>query len=133
MGIFTTNAYTVPKCIDSLCQSQLNLGGNGLTMCIRGNTVNANVRHIRKSILPILRRYGVSKAGLFGSVVSSQMLPESDIDILVQIDKDISLLDFVGMKLELEEALNRNVDLVEYDTIKPLLREKVLQQQEMIL
>ena len=95
--------------------------------------MNANVQRIRESILPILRRYGVSKAGLFGSVVNDQMQPESDIDILVQIDKDISLLDFVGMKLELQEALNRNVDLVEYDTIKPLLRERVLRQQETIL
>ena len=102
-------------------------------MCIRSNTVNASVQHIRQSILPILRRYGVSKTGLFGSVVNKQMQPESDIDILVQIDKDISLLDFVGMKLELEEALNRSVDLVEYDTIKPLLRERILQQQETIL
>ena len=95
--------------------------------------MNVNVQQKKQSILPILRRYGVSKAALFGSVVSSRMLPESDIDILVQIDKDISLLDLVGMKLELEEVLNRNVDLVEYDTIKPLLRERVLQQQEIIL
>ena len=95
--------------------------------------MNVNVQQKKQSILPILRRYGVSKAGLFGSVVSNQMLPESDIDILVQIDQDISLLDFVGMKLELEEALNRSVDLVEYDTIKPLLRERVLQQHEIIL
>ena len=100
---------------------------------LRSNSVNASVQHIRKSILPILRRYGVSKAGLFGSVVSNQMLPDSDIDILVQIDKDISLLDFVGMKLELEEALNTSVDLVEYDTIKPLLRDRILKQEEIIL
>ena len=102
-------------------------------MCVRNNTVNVNVRHIRESILPVLRRHGVSKAGLFGSIVNNDMRPESDIDILVQIDKDISLLDFVGMKLELEEALDRSVDLVEYDTIKPLLRERVLRQQEIIL
>ena len=95
--------------------------------------MNVNVQQIKQSILPILRRYGVSKAGVFGSVVSNEMLPESDIDILVQIDKDISLLDFVGMKLELEEALNRSVDLVEYDTIKPLLRDRILNKQEIIL
>jgi len=43
------------------------------------------------------------------------------------------LLDFVGMKLELEEAINRKVDLVEYETIKPLIREKILSEQVVIL
>ncbi len=62
-----------------------------------------------------------------------QMQPGSDIDILVQIDSDIGLLEFVGLKLELEEALNKNVDLVEYDTINPLLRESILKEQRVIL
>ncbi len=44
------------------------------------------------------------------------MREDSDIDILVEIEKDISLLDFVGLKLEIEEALGRKVDLVEYNT-----------------
>ena len=95
--------------------------------------MNTYVAQIRQSVLPILRRYGVSKAALFGSIVRGQMQPGSDIDILVQIDSDIGLLEFVGLKLELEEALNKNVDLVEYDTIKPLLRESILKEQEVIL
>jgi predicted nucleotidyltransferase len=95
--------------------------------------MNTYIERIKQSILPILRRYGVSKAALFGSVVRGQMQADSDIDILVQIDSDISLLEFVGLKLELEEALNKNVDLVEYDTIKPLLRENILKEQEAIL
>ena len=95
--------------------------------------MNTYLERIKQSILPILRRYGVSKAALFGSVVRGQMQADSDIDILVQIDSDISLLEFVGLKLELEEALNKNVDLVEYDTIKPLLRENILKEQEAIL
>ncbi len=95
--------------------------------------MNAHIGQIRQSILPILQRYGVSKAALFGSIVTDQMRPDSDIDILVQIDSDISLLDFVGLKIELEEVLKRSVDLGEYDTIKPLLRERILKEQEMIL
>ena len=91
------------------------------------------IEQIKRKILPILRRYGVKRIGLFGSCVRGEMTPDSDIDILVDIEKDISLLDFVGIKLELEEALNRKVDLVEYSTIKPLLRESILSQQEIIL
>ena len=92
-----------------------------------------DIGQIRQSMLPILQRYGISKAALFGSVVTDQMRADSDIDILVQIDKDISLLEFVGLKLELEEALKRSVDLVEYDTIKPRLRDRILKEQQVIL
>jgi predicted nucleotidyltransferase len=95
--------------------------------------MNSYIEQMKESILPILRRYGVSKAALFGSIVKNQIQPESDIDILVQIDNDISLLDFVGLKIELEETLNRNVDLVEYDTIKPLIRDRILKEQQVIL
>jgi len=91
------------------------------------------IEQIKRQILPILRRYGVKRVGLFGSCVRGEMTPDSDIDILVDIEKDISLLDFVGIKLELEEVLNRKVDLVEYSTIKPLLRESILSRQEIIL
>lgn len=58
---------------------------------------------------------------------------ESDIDILVEIDKDISLLDFVGLKLEIEETLGKKVDLVEYSTIKPPLRDNILKEEVAIL
>ncbi|OPY29217.1 MAG: hypothetical protein A4E27_00198 [Methanobacterium sp. PtaU1.Bin242] len=47
----------------------------------------------------------------------------------MEIDKDISLLDFVGIKLEIEEKLGRKVDLVEYSTIKPLLKENILKEE----
>ena len=95
--------------------------------------MSTNINQIKESILPILQRYGVSKAALFGSVVKNRMRTNSDIDILVQIDKDISLLDFVGLKLELEQALKTDVDVVEYETIKPLLRETILKEQQVIL
>lgn len=92
-----------------------------------------DIEEIKRKILPILQPYGVKKIGLFGSCVRGKIREDSDIDILVEIDKDISLLDFVGLKLEIEEALGRKVDLVEYNTIKPLLRERILKEQVVIL
>ena len=92
-----------------------------------------DIGDIREKILPILRRYGVKKAGLFGSYVRGEAREDSDIDILVEIEKDISLLDFVRIKLEIEEALGMKVDLVEYDTIKPLLRDRILSEQVVII
>lgn len=92
-----------------------------------------HIEEIKRRIIPILQHYGVKRAGLFGSWVRGEMREDSDIDILVEIEKDISLLDFVGIKLELEEALGRKIDLVEYNTIKPLLKERILKEQLVIL
>ena len=92
-----------------------------------------DIEEIKRKTLPILQRYGVKKIGLFGSCVRGEMREDSDVDMLVEIEKDISLLDFVGLKIEIEEALGRRVDLVEYNTIKPLLKERILKEQVVIL
>jgi hypothetical protein len=95
--------------------------------------VELNLEQVRARVVPVLERYGAKRAGLFGSYVRGQLREDSDIDILVQIEKDISLLDFIGIKLEIEESLGRKVDLVEYDTIKPLLRDIILGEEVRIL
>jgi predicted nucleotidyltransferase len=64
-----------------------------------------NVEEIKKQqIKPILRKYGVKKASIFCSAVRREVKESSDADILVKIDRDISFLDFVALKLELESA-----------------------------
>jgi predicted nucleotidyltransferase len=95
--------------------------------------MSPSVEEIRQTVVPILRRYGVTRAAVFGSAVTGRLRPESDIDILVRLGQDVSLLGFVGLKLDLEQALGRRVDLVEYDMIRPRLRERILQEQETIL
>ncbi len=92
-----------------------------------------NIEEIKKKVLPILKKYGVKRAGIFGSVVRGEETEKSDIDILVEIEGRVSLLDFVGLKLELEEALGRNVDLGEYSTIKPIIKEQILSEEVAIL
>ncbi len=92
-----------------------------------------NIEEIKGKILPILKKYGVTRAGIFGSVVRGEAREESDIDILVEIESRMSLLDFVGLKLELEEALGKPVDLGEYSEIKPIIKEQILEEEVPIL
>jgi uncharacterized protein len=92
-----------------------------------------DINKIKQKILPILQDYGIKRLALFGSCVRDEMDKDSDIDILVDIEADISLLDFVGLKQKIEEALGRKVDLVEYDTLKPILREMILKEQVVLL
>ena len=81
----------------------------------------------------MLRKHDVRKAGVFGSVARGEATPESDIDLLVDAPKDISLLDFIHIMHELEDVLGRKVDLAEYDAIKPTLRERILAEEIKIL
>ena len=89
---------------------------------------------IKTKITPILKKHGVTKAAFFGSMARGEASENSDVDILVEIkDEDMSLLDFIRLKMEIEEALGKKVDLVEYSTLKPLIREKILKEQVGIL
>ena len=94
---------------------------------------NSGLESVKQKILPILQSHGVTKAGIFVSFARGEARGSSDIDVLVELEDDLSLLDFVGIKLELEEALGRKIDLVEYDMIKPSLRERILDEQVVIL
>jgi predicted nucleotidyltransferase len=92
-----------------------------------------SIADIKRKAGPVLRRYGARRASVFGSVARGEGHARSDIDILVELDDDKSLLDFIGLKLALEDALGQEVDLVEYDAVKPLIRERVMREQVQIL
>ena len=87
----------------------------------------------KKKVIAILKKNGVCKAALFGSFACGKVTKSSDIDLLIQFKGKKSLLDLVGLKLELEKSTNRSVDLVTYNSLHPLLKEKILAEQIVIL
>ena len=95
--------------------------------------MNEQIAEIRDKILKALKRNDVKRASLFGSVVRGELTDESDIDILVEFRGRKSLLDLVGLKLELEEVLKRKVDVLTYNSLHPLLKDRILREQEVIL
>jgi len=88
---------------------------------------------IKVKIIPVLRRYDVRKAAIFGSYVKGEEREDSDIDILVEFKGEKSLLDLAGLKIELQEILKRKVDVLTYNSLHPLLKDKILQEQKVIL
>ncbi len=60
----------------------------------------------------MLRRHGVSNARIFGSVARGDDREGSDLDLLVDLDTGTSLVDLVGIQLELEDLLGISVDLI---------------------
>lgn len=91
-----------------------------------------DLEHIKQQIIPILEKYGIKKAGIFGSSARGESVV-NDLDLLVQVDKRMSLLEFIGIQQELEDKLRMKVDLVEYKAIKPALKEGILRDEEPVL
>ena len=91
------------------------------------------IEKIKQQILPILKEAGVLRSSIFGSVARGEATADSDVDILVDIKKDISLLEFIRLKIMLEEKLGKKVDLVEYGAIKPSLKDKILREHVQLI
>ncbi len=92
-----------------------------------------SVEAIRRMVVPILKEFGVMRAAIFGSVAENKAGRRSDIDLLIELEKDCNLFDFIDLKMALEEATRRKVDVVEYDAVKPAIRNRVLASQVVIL
>lgn len=90
------------------------------------------LQDIRNKIIPVLKRQGVVKAALFGSMVTGEAKKKSDVDILVDFNERKSLLDLVRLQFILEDKLGRKVDLLTYDSIHPLLKDIILNEQKVI-
>lgn len=89
---------------------------------------------IKKKALPILKKHSVKRAAIFGSFATGTAKPRSDIDFLIEYKgKTKSLFDLVDLKLDLEESLNRKVDVITYNSIYWRIRDRILGEQVVIL
>jgi len=88
---------------------------------------------IIQQILPALKQAEVKKAALFGSYVRGDNNENSDVDILVDLPRGKTLLDLVDLKQDLEEILQKKVDVVEYGAIHPLLKDSILASEYQII
>ncbi len=75
------------------------------------------IQQIKSKILPILKQAGIKRSSLFGSYVRGDQTKGSDIDILVEMPKGRSLLDLIGLEMELKKAVRKKVDLLTYNSI----------------
>lgn len=80
----------------------------------------------RQEILAIAARHGAHNLRVFGSVARGEAGPESDLDILVEMQPEKSLLDHVALMQDLEDLLQRKVDVVNERALHWYIRDKVL-------
>ncbi len=91
------------------------------------------LQEIKNKLVPILKETGVSRAAIFGSVARGEQTKKSDVDILVALPKGMSLFDVVDLEFKLEDAIQRKVELVDFEAIKPRLKPYIMQDQIPIL
>ncbi len=70
--------------------------------------------------------HGATNIRVFGSVVRGDDRPDSDIDLLVDVEPGRSLLDIIGLEQELEELLGRRVEVLTIGGLSPYLEQRIL-------
>jgi predicted nucleotidyltransferase len=83
---------------------------------------------LKEEILKIAAQYGAYNVRIFGSVARGEARPDSDVDFLVELEAQRTLLDQIALMQSLEELLGRKVDVTEPETLHELIRDKVLQE-----
>lgn len=87
--------------------------------------IDALVVAKREEILRLAARHGAYNVRVFGSVARGEARPDSDVDLLVEMEKGRSLLDLVGLWQDLEEMLGRKVDVLTDGGLSPYLRDRI--------
>ncbi len=84
------------------------------------------LQEYRDEILDLARRHGAKDVRVFGSLARGEGAEDSDLDLLVTLAKGRSLLDLIALKHEIEDLIQRPVDVVTEQALSPYLRERVL-------
>src|SRR5205807_2483585 len=95
-----------------------------------GNMTRADVlRKLTAERETLRTEYGVASLALFGSVARDEAGPKSDVDVLVEFSRPVTLFDLVAVQQHLERCLGVNrVDLVPRDSIYPPFREGIFRE-----
>lgn len=84
-------------------------------------TINGHKAFLKK-------KFKVKEIGIFGSYIREEPKKKSDLDILVEFEKPISLLEYVALERYLSELIGKKVDLVMKTALKPRIGKHILKE-----
>lgn len=79
----------------------------------------------KQLIVPVLKRYAIKQAAIFGSLAKGTMTEDSDIDILIEPASDFTLFTLLRLEEEISQLTQHKIDLVEYSALKPSIKNEV--------
>ncbi|KDR59055.1 MULTISPECIES: nucleotidyltransferase family protein [Arthrospira] len=82
----------------------------------------------RDEILAVAQQHGAFNVRIFGSVARGEEREDSDIDFLVEMNSNCSLLDRIALIQDLEDLLNRKVDVTTVKNLREYFRERIINQ-----
>lgn len=84
-------------------------------------------RQIQRQIPYLSKKYHIKSIGIFGSVAKNEANKNSDVDILVEFKSPVGFFDFIRLENDLSKTVERKVDLVTKNALKPTIKEDILQ------
>jgi len=116
-------------------QRLLSASGDSLVLDVSGRRPRrerggglALLRRSRARLESAARRHGVRDLRVFGSIARGEETPESDVDLLVELDAGRTLLDLIGFKQEAEEILGVDVDVAAPRLLKERVRSSAMRE-----
>jgi predicted nucleotidyltransferase len=85
-----------------------------------------DLKRDRARLFAIAASHGARELRVFGSVARREELPASDVDLLVRLDPDRSLVDLCALGDDLADAIGRRVDVLTDAAVSPYLRERIV-------
>jgi predicted nucleotidyltransferase len=85
-----------------------------------------SIAEIKLKLTPVLLKYGVLRAAVFGSVARGEDRSDSDVDLLVKVGSlPFGIWGFVGLKQDLEKALGKKVDVISEGALNSKLAKNI--------
>lgn len=86
------------------------------------------LRRLRGEILALASRHGARNVRVFGSVARGDSRVDSDVDFLVDVDADRTLLDVIALEQDLQHLLGQRVEMLTERGLSPYLQQQILSQ-----
>ncbi|WP_411875354.1 nucleotidyltransferase family protein [Vulcanococcus limneticus] len=101
---------------------------SGLVSAAPPTSIRERLEALRSDVLDLAHRHGASNLRVYGSIATGLEHERSDIDLLVDLSPENSLLGVISLRQDLEDLLGCSVDVTEETSLHPLIRDEILGQ-----